>query len=129
MVRAYNVVDADGHILEPLDLWERYMDPAFRDRAPRIVKDNATGRRGGSSRSIRATRGSVSAGSARSGQPGPHRTRRDGLQGRQARRFRPACAHPDIDADGIDVAFLYPSIGLFSGAIHDPQLAAAVCRA
>ena len=42
MARAYNVVDADGHILEPFDLWERYMDPAFRDRAPRIVKDNAT---------------------------------------------------------------------------------------
>jgi uncharacterized protein len=34
-----------------------------------------------------------------------------------------------MDADGIDAAFLCPSIGLFSGAIHDPQLAAAVCRA
>ena len=39
MARAYNVVDADGHTLEPLDLWARYMGPAFRDRAPRIVKD------------------------------------------------------------------------------------------
>ena len=38
MSRAYNVVDADGHILEPLDLWDKYMDPAFRDRAPRLVK-------------------------------------------------------------------------------------------
>ena len=38
MPRAYNVVDADGHILEPLDLWDRYIDPNFRDRAPRIVK-------------------------------------------------------------------------------------------
>ena len=27
MARAYNVVDADGHVLEPLDLWDRYMDP------------------------------------------------------------------------------------------------------
>jgi len=26
MARAYNVVDADGHILEPLDLWDRSMD-------------------------------------------------------------------------------------------------------
>jgi predicted TIM-barrel fold metal-dependent hydrolase len=34
-----------------------------------------------------------------------------------------------MDADGIDAVFLYPSLGLFSGAIHDPQLAAAVCRA
>src|SRR5438477_10259703 len=37
MSRAYNVVDADGHILEPLDLWDKYIDPGFRDRAPRIV--------------------------------------------------------------------------------------------
>ena len=39
MTRAYNVVDADGHILEPLDLWNKYMDPGFRDRAPRLVKN------------------------------------------------------------------------------------------
>src|SRR5260370_26828138 len=38
MGRAYNVIDADGHILEPLDLWDNYIDPAFRDRAPRVVK-------------------------------------------------------------------------------------------
>ena len=31
-------VDADGHILEPPDLWETYIDPAFRDRALRIVR-------------------------------------------------------------------------------------------
>ena len=35
---AYQVIDADGHILEPLDLWDNYIDPKFRDRAPRIVK-------------------------------------------------------------------------------------------
>ena len=44
MTRAYNVIDADGHILEPLDLWAKYMDPKFRDRAPRLVKDNETGK-------------------------------------------------------------------------------------
>src|SRR3954454_11950699 len=43
MTRTYNVIDADGHILEPLDLWDRYMDPKFRDRAPRLVIDPATG--------------------------------------------------------------------------------------
>jgi len=32
-------VDADGHILEPSDLWERYIEPKYRDRALRIVKD------------------------------------------------------------------------------------------
>jgi hypothetical protein len=33
MARAYNVIDADGHVLEPMDLWEKYIDPAFRARA------------------------------------------------------------------------------------------------
>ena len=32
MARAYKAVDADGHILEPLDLWDRYIDPEFRER-------------------------------------------------------------------------------------------------
>ena len=35
----------------------------------------------------------------------------------------------DMDLDGIDAVFLYPSIGLFSGAITDPDLAWAMCRA
>ena len=43
--------------------------------------------------------------------------------------FDPHERIPDMDADGIDAAFLYPSLGLFSGAIHDPKLAAATCRA
>src|SRR5438876_9943920 len=37
MARAYKVIDADGHILEPIDLWDRYMDPAYRERAPRLI--------------------------------------------------------------------------------------------
>ena len=39
MSRTYNVIDADGHVLEPLDLWQRYMDPAYRDRAPQLFVD------------------------------------------------------------------------------------------
>ena len=39
MARAYSVIDSDGHILEPLTLWNDYMDPAFRDRAPKLVID------------------------------------------------------------------------------------------
>ena len=39
MSRVYNVIDADGHILEPLNLWDKYMDPKYRNRAPRLVVD------------------------------------------------------------------------------------------
>ena len=36
---ARGAVDADGHILEPPDLWETYLEPKYRDRALRIVAD------------------------------------------------------------------------------------------
>jgi hypothetical protein len=43
--------------------------------------------------------------------------------------FDPHARIVDMDADGIDAAFLYPSLGLFAGAVADPGLAAAMCRA
>src|ERR671931_1611998 len=30
------IVDADGHVLEPPEAWERYIDPAYRARAIRV---------------------------------------------------------------------------------------------
>jgi hypothetical protein len=30
-------IDADGHLLEPPDLWEKYIDPRYRDRAIRVA--------------------------------------------------------------------------------------------
>src|SRR5246127_5966145 len=45
MGRAYNVIDADGHILEPFELWQKYTDPKYRDRAPRLVEDGDGKRR------------------------------------------------------------------------------------
>lgn len=33
-------VDADGHILEPPDLWENYLEDAYRDRALRVKVDD-----------------------------------------------------------------------------------------
>jgi hypothetical protein len=32
-------VDADGHVLEPRDTWQKYLEPQLRDRAIRIVED------------------------------------------------------------------------------------------
>src|SRR5215212_5823691 len=130
MTRTYNVIDADGHILEPLDLWDNYMDPKFRDRAPRLVIDPATGtekldvegqllgsQQGmGGIGGVGARQGAVKAAEMKynEGRPGG---------------FDPHKRIPDMDLDGIDAAFLYPSMGLFAGAVHDPELAGALCRA
>ena len=37
--QGYRVMDSDMHVVEPPDLWERYIDPAFRHQAPRTVDD------------------------------------------------------------------------------------------
>jgi predicted TIM-barrel fold metal-dependent hydrolase len=34
-------VDGDGHVLEPPDLWERYLEPRFRSRAVSVRADDA----------------------------------------------------------------------------------------
>src|SRR5258706_16462838 len=108
MSRAYNIVDADGHILEPLDLWSNYIDPAFRDRAPRIAKgDNGKerlvidenpvgdsriglGRIGG----VGAPQGLVAA---------PTRPNKDG----KPRGVHPPPPNPHKGPDGLDAVFLY----------------------
>jgi predicted TIM-barrel fold metal-dependent hydrolase len=37
------VVDCDSHVMEPPDLWERYLEPKYRDRAIKIVRDPKDG--------------------------------------------------------------------------------------
>jgi predicted TIM-barrel fold metal-dependent hydrolase len=130
MARTYNVVDADGHILEPLNLWLDYIDPAFRDRAPRLIT-NTNGKQqlqidtmmaGSAERGL----GAIGAIGARDGH-----VIADGFEYDQGRPggFDPHKRIPDMDMDGIDAAFLYPSIGLFVGGVVDPALAGAICRA
>ena len=130
MGRAYNVIDADGHILEPLDLWDKYIDRKFRDRAPKVVKaENGKERLVIEEHAVGDSRigiGRIGAVGARQGVvEADTMAYKDGKPG----GFDPHKRIPDMDADGIDAVFLYPSLGLFSGAIRDPELAAAVCRA
>jgi uncharacterized protein len=129
MGRAYNVIDADGHVLEPVDLWDTYIDPAFRDRAPRLFVDSDGKERLrvedkvlGSPKGL----GLLGAIGARHGAVSDVTMKY--VEGRKG-GFDPHARIVDLDLDGIDAAFLYPSLGLFSGAIQDPTLAAAVCRA
>src|SRR2546427_5398485 len=37
------MISSDSHIVEPPDLWERWLTPEFRPRAPRLVKDEEGG--------------------------------------------------------------------------------------
>lgn len=128
MTRNYNVIDADGHILEPLTLWNDYMDPKFRDRAPRLVRDEAGKERLIiEERSVGSQRGMGALGAVGARQGTVVTDTMEYSQGKKG-GFDPHARIPDMDLDGIDAAFLYPSIGLFVGSIQDPDLAAAVAR-
>jgi predicted TIM-barrel fold metal-dependent hydrolase len=128
MGHTYNVIDADGHILEPLDIWDNYMDPAYRDRAPRLFVDtDGKERLRVEDKIIGGPRGLglIGAIGARDGLQSDNIKYIEGRKG----GFDPHERIKDLDLDGIDAAFLYPSLGLFSGAVSDPHLAAAMCRA
>jgi predicted TIM-barrel fold metal-dependent hydrolase len=129
MTRAYNCIDADGHILEPLELWADYIDPAYRDHAPRLVRDSRGKERlliGEKMLGSEKGLGALGAVGARDGVVVD-----DALEYKDGRKggFDPHARIPDMDMDGIDAAYLYPSIGLFAGSIEDPKISAAVCRA
>jgi len=41
MHQQFKVLDSDIHIIEPPDLWQRYIDAEFRDRAPSGLTEDA----------------------------------------------------------------------------------------
>jgi hypothetical protein len=35
----YRIISADAHVIEPPDMWTKYLPKEFHDRAPRLTKD------------------------------------------------------------------------------------------
>ena len=133
MTRSYNTIDADGHVLEPPDMWLNYMESKYHDRAPRIVineygKETFQIKPGKSCPCRKAQSGSaLPALTARA------RARKSTLRN-IPRRAKGASTRTrgflTWTPEGIDAAFLYPTLGLFVACIEDdPELSAADCRA
>lgn len=128
-------VDADGHILEPPDVWEAYIDPKFRDRAMRMVVDEngleeleIDGRRSElSRRGFPATLGAMGAPDLADIQKNPERTYlREAPFGSMDPRERIEV----LDAENIDTAILYTTVGLlWEAEVQDPALAQAYTKA
>mgnify|MGYP001620051963 CR=1 FL=1 len=123
----FRVMDSDLHVMEPPDLWQRYIDPAYADRAPV----------GGASRP-RDTSVTVQGKTLPLGKPSSpaFRALHDRLNMERygaavARNFDATSQLQAMDTEGVDVAVLYPTRGLWVLAIDDldPGLAAAIARA
>jgi predicted TIM-barrel fold metal-dependent hydrolase len=114
------VVDLDGHVFEPDELWDEHLAPEWRERRPRLVRDN----RGTTRYMIEGKL--VPAGEGR-GAWVP-----EGVM--ESACLRPGGVDPkprlaDMDTEGIDVAVLYGTVSLGFHGLQDGAFAAACCHA
>ncbi len=128
-------VDADGHILEPPTLWEDYIDPQFRDRALRFQLDEngleeleIGGQRSAMSRrGFPATLGAMGAPDLADMAKNPARTY---LREAPYGSMDPKERIDVLDAENIDIAILYTTVGLlWEAEVQDPALAQAYTKA
>ncbi|HKV53685.1 MAG TPA: amidohydrolase family protein [Candidatus Binataceae bacterium] len=129
------LVDGDSHFMEPLDLYERYIDPALRGRAMRLGDDPITGKpamlvdnKPMKLRDVEEVLGLLAAyGQKETGRDlnnfDRYLARSADWQNMDARiRF--------LDAEEIGSQVIYPSLGIiWEGEVDDPVLADALCRA
>ena len=126
------VIDGDGHVVEPPQLWQQYLEAKYQDRAIRMEKD-PTGVEylvidGRPSARLRAMGPAV----AGNGQDYEQLCKAgnfgyfDGPQG----AYEPHARLRHMDKQGIDAAVLFPSLGLaWESEVDDTELATAYARA
>ena len=126
----FKVLDSDIHIIEPPDLWPRYIDPAFRDRAPIGLTEDE-----GDLRLAHDGKGwgrvAIDADRSRRRQGKNYALNQERWRPYAERGWTSKVQLEAMDIEGIDVAVVYPSRGLFALTIPnmDPRLAAAMARA
>src|SRR6202521_1326571 len=148
------VIDCDGHILEPPDLWEKYLEPKYRERAMRIrvgddgfeyleidrkrakmTQPGLLGSLGGMGKKVEdarklretATRGDAKPEQVRMLAPKPENTYLKGAAfGTMDMKERLELLNREAMAKSV----LYPTIGLlWEAELFDAELSAAYCRA
>lgn len=130
MKDGYRVIDSDRHIMEPSDVYDRYMDARFRGRV-KITGPNQSGRyvdgKPVSDSDKRPDRETADHGFIFAGNQGWRDTFAEAI----AADFDPASNVRDMDREGIDLSVLFPTLGLYVmwRSDIDPELSAAICRA
>ena len=116
MKNGFRVMDSDMHVIEPADLWDRYIDPAFSERRPQ-----------GASRWPGDMQIEVEGRVMPDPPSGWGKSRADEQAGvyadGYANNFDSGSQLRAMDAEGIDVAILFPSRGLVRAGPgqHEPR--------
>src|SRR5918997_120395 len=138
-LRQHIICDSDLHVMEPPDLWQRYMDPAFAHAAPiglsemprdmRVRVKNHTMLRMGRVRPLRID-----------GRKTGWKPEHDSVYAHaEAAGWDAPSQLAAMDREGLDLAVLYPSRGLFVLGLDsvdaigadglEPEYATAIARA
>ncbi|MGO9454836.1 MAG: amidohydrolase family protein [Candidatus Binataceae bacterium] len=135
--KSFPVFDSDSHVVEPRELWEKYLEPEYR-----TLGKHALWREDGQHGSYLKVNGKVFRDTMNSNIP-RHAIWRPGMSWDNVGELDPKHRHPmtegasnpqarlrDMDAMGVDQAFLYPT--WFAEGFHlveDPDVAYALARA
>jgi predicted TIM-barrel fold metal-dependent hydrolase len=119
MRNGFRVIDADGHFYEPGDIWDKYVEPKYYERRPRVVKVHG--------KAILEYEGEEPMSALRSKQ----------LFSQMDAKFGHAFSDnwslesrlKDMDTEGWDIQVCLPTNAAAAPAHKDADMAAALCRA
>src|ERR1043166_7574070 len=127
MKSGFKIMDSDMHLREPANLWDQYMEPEWRDQTPKILSSTAR------SSAMVMIEGKILQGYKPSYRGGIFDATRidEEIAAYRAQGFDAKTQLKAMDQEGLDVAALYPSIGLgiMMRSEMDPKLSAAIARA
>ena len=138
-LRDHVICDSDLHVMEPPDLWERYIEPEYAHAAPRGLSEIQRDMRVKVKNHVMLRLGSVRPQRVEGRKTGWREEHDDVYAASEAAGWDAASQVAAMDAEGLDMAVLYPSRGLFVLGLDsveqvgpdglEPEYATAIARA
>jgi len=138
-LRDHVICDSDLHVMEPPDLWERYIEPEYAHAAPRGLSEIQRDMRVKVKNHVMLRLGSVRPQRVEGRKTGWREEHDNVYAASEAAGWDAASQVAAMDAEGLDMAVLYPSRGLFVLGLDsveqvgpdglEPEYATAIARA
>jgi uncharacterized protein len=117
MLNGYRIIDSDSHVIEPQQMWAKYLEPEFREFAPSI--------------DMKIKGESITTKISQQVRDCGNRQMQQANVTAYARGYDVESHLQEMERTGVDLAFVYPTYGLWLWSIDSmaPQVAGAFTRA
>jgi uncharacterized protein len=117
MLNGYKIIDADSHVIEPIKMWAKYLEPEFRDFAP--------------SMDMKIKGESITAKISEQVRDRGNQQMQQANSTAYLRGYDVESHVQEMERTGVDIAFVYPTYGLWLWSIDSmvPEVAGAFTRA